>query len=244
MRIKLTVSYDGTYFCGWQRQKNGVSVQETLENAVKTLTKETVRITGSGRTDAGVHAEKQTAHFDTSSTIPPEKFCKALNTILPDGVKVIKSERVAEDFNAVKCAKIKTYRYNLYLSDVVLPLKERFATMVSGNLDMEKMQKVAKAITGTHDFKCFSSTGGSVKTTVRTVYSIDIAHNGNDIAIVVSGNGFLYNMVRIIAGTIVAAGKGEIDENDVSAAFLSNDRKLLGKTLPAKGLTLVNVEYE
>ncbi len=244
MRIKLTVSYDGTDFCGWQKQKNGVSVQETLETALKTLTGENIKVTGSGRTDAGVHAAEQIAHFDTDSTIPPEKFCKALNCILPDAVKVIKSEKADENFNAVKSAKVKTYAYRIYISDVILPLKERFAARVSYRPDVKKMEKVAKEIVGTHDFKCFSATGGSVKTTVRTVYSIDILPNGNDIEILVSGNGFLYNTVRIIAGTLIAAGCDKLSEKDVAAAFLSQNRKLLGKTMPAKGLCLKNVKYE
>ena len=244
MRIKLTVSYDGTDFCGWQKQKNGVSVQETLETALKTLTGENIKVTGSGRTDAGVHAAGQVAHFDTESPIPPEKFCKALNCILPDAVKVIKSEKADENFNAVKSAKVKTYAYHIYISDVVLPLKERFAAMVPYRLDVKKMEKVANAIVGTHDFKCFSATGGSVKTTVRTVYSIDILRNGSDIEILVSGNGFLYNTVRIIAGTLIAAGCDKLSEKDVLSAFLSQNRKLLGKTMPAKGLCLKYVKYE
>jgi len=181
MRIKLTVSYDGENFCGWQKQKNGVSVQETLETAIFNLTKEQVRVTGSGRTDAGVHAEGQVAHFDTNSKIPPEKFCKALNVLLPDTVKVIKSEKTADDFNAVKNAKRKTYRYSIYLSEITLPLKEKYYSKISGKIDLNKMKAAAELIKGEHDFKCFSSTGSSVKTTVRTVYGLAVEKSGNDI---------------------------------------------------------------
>ena len=243
MRIKLTVSYDGSEFCGWQRQKNGVSVQETLENALYSLTGEKIKATASGRTDAGVHAAGQVVHFDTQSKIPPPKFYKALNVLLPDSVKVLKSEEAPQSFNAVKSAKKKTYRYSLYNSEVPLPLKERYAYRIFGNFDVEKMKAAASVIEGTHDFKCFSATGGSVKTTTRTVYNITVQENGEDIEVTVTGNGFLYNMVRIIAGTLIAAGQGDITETDIKKAFETNARNLLGKTLPAKGLCLLNVEY-
>ena len=210
MRIKLCLSYDGTSFCGWQKQKNGVSVQSTVENAVFNLTGERVSVVGSGRTDAGVHAKGQVAHFDTQSNIPPEKFYKALNTFLPDAVKAVSSEKVSDKFNANRTAKRKTYEYSLYISDTVQPLKERYGTRIYGNIDIEKMRSAAKILEGEHDFKAFSATGSSAKTTVRTVYAITVDKVGDDIKIQVCGNGFLYNMVRIIAGALVKTGKGEI----------------------------------
>ncbi|MEG9430056.1 MAG: tRNA pseudouridine(38-40) synthase TruA [Christensenellaceae bacterium] len=243
MRIKLCLSYDGTDFCGWQRQRNGVSVQQTVEDAVYSLTGEKVTVTASGRTDAGVHAKGQVAHFDTNANIPPEKFYKALNTFLPNGVKALSSEKASDNFNARKNAKRKTYEYSLYLSDTELPLKERYGTRVYGNIDIEKMRSAARLIEGEHDFKAFSATGGSVKTTVRTVYGITVAKSGEDIKITVCGNGFLYNMVRIIAGALVKAGKGEISESDILKALETGNRELLGETLPAKGLCLLKVEY-
>ena len=244
MRIKLTLSYDGTPFCGWQRQKNGVSVQETLEDAIYNLTGERVVVTASGRTDAGVHALGQVAHFDTDSTIPPEKFYKALNTFLPDDIKALKSEKVSDKFNANKSAKRKTYEYSLYVADTELPLKERYATRVYGEIGIEKMRSAGRLIEGEHDFKAFSATGSSVKTTVRTVYAVKVEKTGEDIKIRITGNGFLYNMVRIIAGALVKIGKGELSERDIIKAFSTGERKLLGETLPAKGLCLIKVEYE
>lgn len=244
MRVKLTLSYDGTLFCGWQRQKNGVSVQQTVEDAVYNLTGERVVVTASGRTDAGVHAMGQVAHFDTNSTIPPEKFYKALNTFLPDNVKALSSEEVSDKFNANKNAKRKTYEYSLYFADAELPLKERYATRVYGDIDIEKMRSAAKLIEGEHDFKAFSATGSSVKTTVRTVYAVTIEKSGENLKIRVTGNGFLYNMVRIIAGALLKVGKGELTESDIIKAFNTGERSLLGETLPAKGLCLIKVEYE
>lgn len=243
MRIKIVLSYDGTDFCGWQRQTNGVSVQQTVEDAVFALTGEKTTVTASGRTDAGVHAAGQVAHFDTNANIPPEKFYKALNTFLPDSVKALSSEQVADNFNARKSAKRKTYEYSLYLADTDLPLKERYGTRVYGDVDVEKMRSAAKLIEGEHDFKAFSATGSNVKTTVRTVYGIFIEQNGIDIKIRVTGNGFLYNMVRIIAGALVKAGKGEISESDIIKALETGERDLLGETLPAKGLCLIKAEY-
>ena len=244
MRIKLVLSYDGTDFCGWQKQKNGYTVQQAVEEAVFSLTGEKVTVTASGRTDAGVHAAGQVAHFDTCANIPPEKFYKALNAYLPEGVKALKSEKVAANFNARKNAKRKTYRYRLYCSDAEQPLKERYGTRIYGGVDVDKMRSAAKTIEGEHDFKAFSATGGNVKTTVRTVYGITVEKTGEDIEITVCGNGFLYNMVRIIAGTLVAAGKGEISEKDIIKAFDSGERKILGETLPAKGLCLIKAEYD
>ena len=243
MRIKLTLSYDGTDFCGWQKQKNGVSVQQTVEDAVFSLTGERTTVTASGRTDAGVHAKGQVAHFDTKSDIPPEKFYKALNTFLPDSVKALSSERVNDNFNARKDAKRKTYEYALYLSDTVQPLKERYFARIYGDLDLEKMRSAATLIAGEHDFKAFSSTGGSVKTTVRKVDGVSVEKTGDEIRIRVTGGGFLYNMVRIIAGTLVKIGKGELPEENLLQAFKTGDRTLLGETLPAKGLCLISVEH-
>lgn len=243
MKIKLTLSYDGTNYCGWQRQKNKLTVQESVENAVFFATGEKTTVTASGRTDAGVHAAGQVAEFNTSSNIPPEKFYKALNVYLPNDVKILSSEKAEDGFHAVKSAKKKTYEYSFYLSEVPLPLKERYALCLDRRPNLSKMKKTASLLIGEHDFKAFSATGSSAKTTVRTIYGIEITENGDEIKIAVTGNGFLYNMVRIIAGTLLRAGYGDVSENDVSTALISGDRKLLGKTLPAKGLCLKSVIY-
>ena len=241
--VKLTVSYDGTDFSGWQRQKNGESVQGVLESAVGKITGEKTTVTGSGRTDAGVHAEGQVASFSTLSTVPPEKFAAALNTVLPPSVKVLKSEKARDGFNARKDAKRKTYRYSVYLSDVEQPLKERYKTRAYGALDYGAMKKAARLFVGEHDFKAFAASGYSAKTTVRTIYSLEIEKSGEDYDFYVTGNGFLYNTVRIIAGAILSVGSGRTALSDVERSLATGERHKDFKTLPAKGLCLVGVEY-
>lgn len=243
MRIKITVSYDGTDFSGWQRQTDKTTVQQTIEDAIFSLTGEKVKVVGSGRTDAGVHALGQVAHFDTKSTIPPSNFAKALNTILPLSVKVLKSEEVAKTFDASRTAKRKTYCYSLYKSDVILPLKERYSVMIRKDTDIKAMKEVAKLFVGEHDFKSFCASGSSVKTTVRTIYSVDIVKNGDDVKVYITGNGFLYNMVRIIVGTLVECGQKRLDESVVNKMLTENKRNIGGRTLAPKGLTLIGVEY-
>ncbi|MBQ8426483.1 MAG: tRNA pseudouridine(38-40) synthase TruA [Clostridia bacterium] len=244
MRIKLTLGYDGTCFCGWQIQPNCDTVQERLENAVFAVTGEKVRVTGSGRTDSGVHAVGQTAHFDTDTKkVAPEKFYRALNAHLPESIRVYKSEKVSDDFDACRTAKKKTYRYFIYLSEVENPLKERYAVMIDDDLDVEKMRECASVFLGEHDFKCMCASGSSIKTTVRTIYNIDIEKSGQDITFTVTGNGFLYNMVRILVGTLVKVGKGEMQKEQVQEMLLAGKRSLGGKTLSAKGLCLMSVEY-
>ena len=242
--IKLTVSYDGTDYVGWQSQKNGVSVQDVLENALEKVVKTRVRITGSGRTDAGVHAVGQVAHFKTSSAVPPERFSLALNALLPADVRVIKSEKAADEFNARYSAKKKTYRYSTYVSDVDLPLKDRYALRLGSAPDVEKLRAAARIFEGEHDFAAYSSTGSAVKTTVRTIYSITVRESAADFIIDVCGNGFLYNMVRVIVGSMLAYACGKVTENELIAAFYEKKRPAACKTLAAKGLTLLYVEYE
>lgn len=245
MRIKLKITYDGTNYCGWQRQKNGISIQEVLETAINKLTGETVAVTASGRTDSGVHALGQVAHFDTSSAIPPQRFYLALNTVLPNDIKVIDSERVSEDFHSRYAAKKKTYRYSIYCSNVTLPLKDRFSEQVSEELDYEKMKEACKRFEGEHDFIGFASQDMSVKTTVRTIYSckLVIKADENEFYIEVCGNGFLYNMVRIMCGAVLAVGKGEASTEDINKTLETGNRNQRFKTLSAKGLTLLTVEY-
>ena len=244
MRIKLLVSYDGTNYCGWQVQPNGITVQEVIEKAIFCTTGEMVRVTGSGRTDAGVHAQGQIAHFDTLSTIPPQKFYKAINVHLPSDIRILSSEQADDNFHACLNAKKKTYAYSFYFSETELPLKERYAVKADRTPDFEKMKRAAEILVGEHDFKGFCASGSGAKTTVRTVYGIDINADQNDFIILVSGNGFLYNMVRIIAGTLLAVGYGEITEEDVKTALSKGERINKVKTLPAKALCLMKVEYE
>lgn len=245
MRIKLTLSYDGTDFSGWQKQKSGNTVQQALENAIFLLLGENVTVTGSGRTDAGVHAKAQVAHFDIENcTVPPKSFTRALNTKLPSSVRVIKSEQTDENFNARKSAKRKTYGYYFYIAKTQLPLKERYAAWLESKPDFAFMQKACEKFVGEHDFKAFCASGSSVKTTVRTVYSVDLIKLDGGFKIKVCGSGFLYNMVRIMAGVILDVGYQKMSVEDIERAFKEKKRERLGKTLPAKALVLENVDYE
>lgn len=245
MRIKMSLSYDGTNYCGWQIQNNGVAVQQVVADAIEKITGEKVTVTGSGRTDAGVHAECQVAHFDVKkATVPPKNYAKALNTVLPNDVRVIDSDLAQDDFNACRSAKKKTYRYSLYLSQTEQPLKERYATQIDKTLDILAMQTVAQVFVGEHDFKCFNASGGGAKTTVRTIYSIEIEKDGQDVKVYVTGNGFLYKMVRSLVGFLIAVGLGKATEEDALQMLNSGKRSQKGKTLQAKGLCLVKVEYE
>lgn len=244
MRVKLVLSYDGTRFSGWQRQPNGRSIQETLETAISEITGEETKIIGSGRTDAGVHAEAQVAHFDTNSSVPVERFYKAINAKLPSDVKVLSSEAVKNDFDACRAAKKKTYRYLFYKSNVELPLFERYAQKLSDDVDIKKMQSAAELFKGRHNFKGFCASGTGAVTFEREIYEIKIQEKNEFLSVLVTGGGFLYKMVRMVVGALIAAGKGKIGEKEISEAFLRGEQIKGVTTLPAKGLTLVDVKYE
>ncbi len=249
MNAALLVCYDGTDFCGWQIQDNGMTVQGELERAVGCAFGIRARVTGSGRTDSGVHAAGQVCNFllPESANIPPERIADALNVHLPPAVRVLKSAAAPEDFDACRSAKKKTYRYSVYFSPREVPLLERYAARAVGMADFPRMEKCAGLLEGTHDFAAFSATGSAVKTTVRTVYSAAVLPRrsfGVKCAdIEVSGNGFLYNMVRIMAGAVLDCGRGKLPAERVLAALETGNRDLLGKTMPAKGLTLLSVDY-
>ncbi len=247
MRYVLKIAYDGTAYAGWQTQKNAVTVQETLENAVKTALNLNVKITGSGRTDAGVHAAGQVCHFDAESTVPPEKMPDCLNRFLPPDIRAIDGFAADETFDSNRSAKQKTYRYSLYVSKREQPLKERFAVRIDDAPSIEKLKQAAKLLEGEHDFKAFCAAGSSVKTTVRTVYEVRVeereSYGGRDIDIFVTGNGFLYNMVRTMVGELLALASGRKTEDSLRLAFETGQRELLDKTLAAKGLTMMEVKY-
>ena len=244
MVICLTVAYDGTDFCGWQTQPNGVSVQGVLQDALFTLLGEKVCLTGSGRTDAGVHAQGQKASFCVENcTIPPQKFAFALNPLLPPSIRVVDGCLMPDGFNACKSAKKKTYEYNFYFGKVENPLLDRYALALQEKPDLELMQSACKLFVGEHDFKCFNASGGGAKTTVRTIYDLSITENQNGFVISVTGNGFLYNMVRTLAGTLLEVGYGKSDQEKIQKMLVLGQRNLCGKTLPAKALTLKSVEY-
>ena len=242
-RIHLIVEYDGTDYAGWQRQSNAMTVQEWLEKAVKKLTGETVCVHGASRTDAGVHALGQSAHFDTESRIPADKFSFALNTILPPDIRVSRSEEVDGEFHSRFSGKGKRYRYLFYAAPHAGALNRRTHAHVIYPLDVEKMRAEAATLVGTHDFGAFAASGSVVKDTVRTIYRADVLQNGSEITLIVEGNGFLYNMVRIIAGTLIGVGSGKLEPGAFRRAIESGNRLDLGVTAPAHGLTLMEVFY-
>ena len=248
MNIALLISYDGTHFSGWQIQKNGRTVQGTLEEALHRAFGIRVRVTGSGRTDAGVHAAGQVCNFPfgESVKIAPEKIADALNALLPADVKVLASAPVADSFDACRSAKKKTYRYAVYFSRREHPLLERYTARFGAVPDFTAMRQCADLLEGEHDFSAFAATGSSVKTTVRTVYSIGLTPRlgGRGVDIDVCGSGFLYNMVRIMAGALLDCGTGKLSLSAVREALAAGDRERLGKTMPAKGLTLLSVQYD
>ncbi len=248
MRYVLKIAYDGTEYAGWQRQKNALSVQELLEGAVKAALGIELHITASGRTDAGVHAAGQVCHFDGEGiTVPPEKMPDCLNRYLPADIRAIEGWAASEKFDSNRSAKRKTYCYSLYVAERDMPLKDRFSVRVEHAPKLQALQKAARLMEGVHDFKAFCASGSSVKTTVREVYQVRVEEGNSlgsrDIKIYVTGNGFLYNMVRTMTGELIDLASGRRTEESLFAAFETGDRTLLGKTMPAKGLTLINVEY-
>ena len=242
-RIKLTVAYDGTDYCGWQIQPNGITVEEVLNKALSRLTGEDIAVTGASRTDAGVHARGNVAVFDTASTIPPERFSYAVNTLLPEDVVVVKSEEVAADWHPRYQESVKTYAYHILNREMPDPVRRKYVWHVNCPLDLEKMRTAAEYLTGEHDFKSFCSIHTGAKTTVRTIYSMDVERSGEVITIRVSGNGFLYNMVRIITGTLVEAGRGFRQPESVKELLDAGERGKAGPTAPAQGLLLESIEY-
>lgn len=245
MRIVLKIQYDGTSYCGWQVQPNGITVQEVIEKAIEGVTGIKVNLVGSGRTDSGVHAESQVAHFDIDgANIPPEKFSVVLNGVLPSDIKILSSFKADENFHARFKAKRKTYEYKFYVSEFPLPLKSRYATNIPFPVDIEKMKTVAKLLIGRHDFKCFLASNSSVKDTVREIYASEISEKDGYIIYTVTGNGFLYNMVRIIVGTLIKVGQGKMTEEGFKNMLVSCDRSLAGATMSPNGLTLKSVEYD
>ena len=241
--IKLTLGYDGTDYHGFQRQENAVTIQQVVEEAIKKVTGETVSITGSSRTDAGVHAMEYVCNFRTESSVPADKFCFALNSFLPEDVSCTASCEVDIDFHARYSAKSKTYTYTIYNAPHRNPVLCRFAWHYPVKIDVEKMKIAAQSIVGTHDFTAFMASGGQQKTTVKTVNFLNVTTDENKIVIEINADGFLYNMVRIIAGTLVYAGVGKLDPSEIPDIIESGDRVRAGITAPPQGLCLKKVFY-
>jgi tRNA pseudouridine38-40 synthase len=243
-RIKLVIEYDGSCFHGWQIQNNANTVQEEIERAVYKITGEQTRVTGSGRTDAGVHAYGQVAHFDTNSNIPPVKFSDALNSALPSGIAIILSEEVSEDFHARFSATKKTYKYKILNRKARSPIMEKRAWHIKGMLNVDSMNEAARNFIGYHDFTAFCSSGHNITSFERNIYISQWTVDNEHLVYTVSGDGFLYNMVRIMTGTMVEVGMNKRAADSIFELFEKKDRNLSGITAPAHGLYLVEVNYE
>ena len=242
-RILLTLSYDGTDYAGWQRQQNAVAVQQRLEEALFRLTNEPIVVMGASRTDAGVHALGQRAHFDTLSRIPPEKFPYALNACLPPDIRVLEGREVGPCFHARFDSRGKRYTYRIHNAPHASALYRRTTAHVPVPLDVDKMRRALPSLLGEHDFAAFQASGGTAKTTVRTIHAVELQQQGDELTLTVQGNAFLYNMVRIIAGTLIDLGNGKLPEDCIERALRTGDRLVLGVTAPARGLELTEVYY-
>jgi tRNA pseudouridine38-40 synthase len=242
-RIMLTVAYDGTGYNGWQIQPNGNTIEGQLNRALTELLGEEIAVIGASRTDAGVHALCNKAVFDTDSRIAAEKIAPALNARLPEDIRIQKSEQVADDFHPRHCNTRKTYEYRIYMGKYENPIGRQYAHFVYVPLDVEKMQKAADYLIGEHDFKSFCVAKAQVLTTVRTIYAVDVRKEGNYLTIRVSGSGFLFNMVRIIAGTLLEVGRGNLEPGQMQSILEAKERQAAGPTAPARGLTLVEFEF-
>lgn len=244
MRYMLRVAYDGTEYCGWQSQPGLRTVEGTLKSALDRLMRQDIKLIGASRTDAGVHAEGNVAVFDCDTTIPADKIKYALNNLLPEDMVVVESVTVAGDFHPRHCDCRKTYQYRILNTPLPDPNRRRNTYFYRGDIDIEGMRKAASYIVGEHDFACFMAAGSQVKDTVRTVYALELERQEDVITMTIQGNGFLYNMVRIIAGTLLMVGRGQLKPEALEEIIKSKDRGKAGSTAPAKGLTLKSIIYE
>lgn len=242
-RVKLTVAYDGTNYCGWQVQPNGITVQEVLNQCLSEFTGENIETIGASRTDAGVHALGNVVVFDTEMRMPGDKFSFALNQRLPEDIRIQKSEEVDADFHPRYVKSQKTYEYRILNCRFPIPTERFYSHFTYIPLDVDKMKEAASYLIGEHDFKSFCGTGAQVKITVRTVKEIQIEKSGDRITIRITGEGFLYNMVRIIAGTLMDIGGGLYPPEKMKEILEAKDRKKAGPTAPARGLTLMKIQY-
>lgn len=244
MRVKMVVAYDGTNYSGWQLQKNAVTIEQKLNEALSDLLGEAIVVTGASRTDAGVHSLGNVCVFDTTTRIPAEKICYAVNSRLPDDIVVQESCEVASDFHPRAGKSSKTYEYRVLNRTMPDPTRRRDTYFYHYALDVDAMAKAATYLEGEHDFKSFCSVHAQVETTVRTIYSCTVTRDEDVIRICVTGNGFLYNMVRIIAGTLIEVGAGKRQPEDIVKMLEATDRCAAGPTAPAHGLTMLKISYE
>ncbi len=242
-RVRLVVAYDGTNYHGWQIQKNGITIESELNRCLSALLNEPVEVIGASRTDSGVHAMGNIAVFDTESPMPADKISYALNHYLPEDIRIQRSEEVPADWHPRHCESRKTYEYRIYRAQFPMPVKRFYSLFTYHRLDVEKMRAAAAYMVGEHDFKSFCQVGAQVESTVRTLYSAEVEEQGPDLVIRVCGNGFLYNMVRIIAGTLLEVGQGRRQPEDIPGILEAKDRTAAGPTAPAHGLMLMKYEF-
>lgn len=243
MRVMLRVAYDGTAYSGWQLQPNAMTIEQRLNEALEDLFGVPMAVIGASRTDAGVHALGNAAVFDVDTRMPASKIAYALNTRLPEDIRVVNSSEVPPDFHPRHTESVKTYEYKIWNDAFPNPTVRLYSHFEYGEIDIERMAEAAEYLVGEHDFTSFCSAGTQVENKVRTVFSVDIKRDGSMITVRVTGNGFLYNMVRIIAGTLLKVGQGAMEPADVKKALDGRDRQLAGPTAPARGLTLVKISY-
>lgn len=243
-RVKLVVAYDGTNYRGWQVQNNGTTIESMLNRAISSLTGEDIHVMGSSRTDSGVHAMGNVAVFDTEARMAADKFSYALNQRLPEDIRIQNSCEVSSDFHPRYQKTVKTYEYRILNREFPLPAYRLNTHFTYRPLDVPRMQEAARYLEGEHDFQSFCAAGAQVKTTVRTIHELTVTKEGDLIVIRVTGNGFLYNMVRIIAGTLMKVGMGEWEPERMTEILEGRDRKLAGPTAPAKGLTLMEIHFK
>lgn len=244
-RIKLTVAYDGTAYRGWQVQPNGITIEEVLNKALSDLLKEPVSVIGASRTDSGVHGLGNVAVFDTENRMPGDKICFAVNQRLPEDVRVVHSEEVPLDWHPRKQNCTKTYEYKILNCRIEVPTRRLYAHFCHYALDVDKMRQAASYLIGEHDFASFCASNHQAEETVRNLYEIRVDRGADDIVTIrLRGNGFLYNMVRIIAGTLIRIGSGMYPPEHMKTILEARNRAAAGDTAPAKGLTLVGIEYE
>lgn len=244
-RVRLTVAYDGTNYRGWQVQPNGITIEQVLNEKLSALLGEEIVVTGASRTDSGVHSLGNIAIFDTNTRMPAEKISFALNQRLPEDIVVQDSREVPPDWHPRYQNSRKTYEYRILNRTFRMPGRRFDTYFYYHPLDVEKMQQAAAYLEGEHDFKSFCAVGAQVKTTTRTIYSCSVTRDASDVITVrVTGNGFLYNMVRIIAGTLIKVGGGELSPEEIPLILEKKDRSAAGPTAPAHGLTMIGIEYE
>ena len=244
-RVRMRVAYDGTNYCGWQIQPNGVTIEEKLNEALSQLLGEEITVTGASRTDSGVHSLGNVCIFDTNTKMPAEKISFALNQRLPEDIVVIESMEVAADWHPRYVKSRKTYEYRILNRTFRNPTRRLDTHFYHYPLDVERMNQAAQYLVGEHDFCSFASVKRQTETSVRTIYRCEVTRDMEDvITISVTGNGFLYNMVRIIAGTLIKVGAGDIEPEQIPEILAACDREAAGPTAPANGLTMIGLEYE